>query len=172
VTFARNMQEYRERRQQEREANMRQLAIPSRSLHRGTYAGTTGPAVAKPEPYRDPVLLEMAKGRPCLLPTPCCDHRENTTVAAHSNLLAHGKGKSRKADDCYSVWSCFGSHVWLDQSKASKDLKDAKFMFAHAQQVLAWRLIAMDPNEPERFRKAAARALQQLNATDIYEGTT
>jgi hypothetical protein len=166
VTFAKARAEWLERKAEE-SARVRGGVIPTvRPLVSGTYAGATTGAAPKSQPYRDPVLLEMARGRPCLLPTPCCDHMHQTTVAAHSNQQAHGKGKGRKADDCYTVWACFGAHTWLDQSKASKAEKDAKFAFAHAQQVLAWRLIAMDPNEPERFRRAAQRALERLEMTE------
>jgi hypothetical protein len=140
-------------------------------LHCGTYAGgTTGPA-PKPIAYRDPVLLEMAKDRPCLMLVPSvCNARLDTTAAAHSNWPEHGKAGARKADDCYSVWSCAACHIpWLDQGRAPGWLKRQTFMEAHARQVLAWRLIAMDRNEPERFRKAARRALEHLNATPLPE---
>jgi hypothetical protein len=134
-------------------------------LHKGTYSGgTTGPA-PKDRAYRDQALLDMAQDRPCMLLVPgICNHRTDTTVAAHSNLYEHGKGKGRKADDVYSVWSCFACHGWLDQGQSPARLKRATFMGAHSRQVLAWRQIADDPGEPERFRRAAARALEQLNA--------
>jgi hypothetical protein len=134
---------------------------------------TSGPA-PKTAPYRDPALLEMACDRPCLLMIPAqCSHRTDTTVAAHSNFAEHGgKGKNRRADDCFSVWSCEACHIrWLDQpighGGPTKAQKEAAFMAAHARQVLAWRVIAMDPAEPERFRRAARRALEHLNATPI-----
>ena len=135
-------------------------------LRRGTYGGsTTGPA-PKTEAYRDPVLLEMARGRACLLLV-TFSHPTDTTVAAHSNLGIHGKAGARKADDCYSVWACFSCHSWLDQGDAAAVLKEGSFMGAHSRQVLAWRQIAQDPTEPERYRAAARRALLQLAATAI-----
>lgn len=147
----------------------RLLGAVLKPLRRGTYAGgTTGPA-AKSEPYRDPALLEMARGRPCLLMVPAvCNHRVDTTAAAHSNLAIHGKAGGRKADDCYTVWACAACHIpWLDQGRAPAHVKEQAFMEAHARQVLAWRLIATDPSEPERFRRAARRALEQLGASPI-----
>ena len=49
MTFARNFQEYRERRQAERAANLRALAtVPAHRLHTGTYEGTTSPVKATP----------------------------------------------------------------------------------------------------------------------------
>lgn len=170
MTFGRKFTEWRERREAEKAANLRALCQPTRSLHRGTYTGGTAPAAAKPEPYRDGTLLEMARGQPCLLMVPgLCSHRTDTTVAAHSNLQEHGKGMSRKADDCYTAWGCAACHLWLDQGKARAADKLAVFVAAHARQVLAWRLIVQDPAQPERFRRAAQRALQHLNATPIGE---
>ena len=47
---------------------------------------------------RNPTLLNMAKGEPCLLRVPgVCNGDSDTTVAAHSNQSAHGKGKAMKA---------------------------------------------------------------------------
>jgi hypothetical protein len=165
--FGRSTTDHRERREAERARNLAVLLAGGAGLHRGTYAGgTSGEVVEKTEAYRDPVLLEMARGRPCLLLVPAaCSQRVDTVVAAHSNLPEHGKAMSRKADDCYSAWGCFACHTWLDQSNAAASQKLGVFMAAHARQVLAWRLIEMDPNEPERFRRAAGRALERLNAT-------
>ena len=144
--------------------------MPPPTLHRAVVGGETRAAAPKSEPDRDPALLEMARGRPCLLMIPAiCSHRTDTVVAAHSNLPEHGKSMSRKADDHYSAGSCFACHSWLDQSKAAAAQKLTAFMEAHARQVLAWRLIAMDAAEPERFRRAARRALERLNATPLPE---
>jgi hypothetical protein len=145
-------------------------AVTVKPLARGSYAGSTSGPASKTEAYRDPVLLEMARGRPCLLMVPglCC-HRTDTTVAAHSNSQEHGKGMGRKADDCYSAWACVSCHVWLDQGKADAARRERAFMEGHARQVLAWRLIALDEKEPERFRRAARRALKQLGATPLGE---
>jgi hypothetical protein len=157
----------RERREAEKQANLRGLASSMRTEARGVYAGSTTGSAPKPEArYVDQALTDMAKDRPCLLLVPAiCNHRIDTTVAAHSNLSVHGKAGARKADDCYSVWACSACHYWLDFGKAAGPAKEAAFMLAHANQVLAWRLIAMDQNEPERYRRAAARALQRLNVT-------
>jgi len=161
----REVEEWRLRRVKQRAANLAALAsaVPRRA---STYSGGTTGAAPKPETYRDPALLEMARGRPCLLLVPgVCNHRIDTTVAAHSNLSIHGKAGARKADDQYSVWGCSACHYWLDFSKALANQKESAFMLAHARQVLAWRLIAMDPNEPARYRNAARWALERLNAT-------
>lgn len=139
------------------------------AVRRGTYAGTTTGPAPKTEPYRDPVLLEMARGRPCLLLVPgICNHRTDTTVACHSNLSIHGKAGARPADDCYTVWGCAACHIpWLDQGPAPAALKAQVFMEAHLLQVLAWRQIAGSLAEPPRFRHAAARALRHLGAIPL-----
>lgn len=142
------------------------LVAAAKPLRAGTYEGTTSGPAPKTVAYRDPVLLEMVRGRHCLMRVPgICAGATETTIAAHSNLLAHGKGKSRKADDCYAVACCFSCHFWLDNGMASADDKEVAFMTAHARQMLQWRFIATDPAEPERYRRAARRALDRLNAT-------
>lgn len=164
----RRIEEHAKRRAMERAANMASL-VSTAGGRRGTYAGgTSGVAVVKTEPYRDKDLLDMAKDRPCLLLVPgICSHRIDQTVACHSNLQGHGKAMGRKADDQYTVWGCACCHSWLDRSDTGLLHKSQAFMAAHLRQVLAWRQIAADPTEPERFRRAARRALERLNATPV-----
>lgn len=139
-------------------------------IRRGVFAPVSErcETVPKSKPYRDPALLAMAEGRPCLLLVPgICSHRVDTVVAAHSNLSVHGKSGARKADDIFSVAACHACHAWLDQGPATAKQKEAAFMAGHALQVLAWRNIAAASDEPERFRRAARRALEWLNATPL-----
>ena len=118
----------------------------------------------KTEAHRNPALLEMARGRPCLLmlPDKCLNPSTETTVAAHSNWSEHGKSGARKSDEEYSVWACFACHSWLDQGPATESEKRATFLAAHQRQVHAWHRIAADTKEPARFRKAADWALNHL----------
>lgn len=142
------------------EREPRPIAPAQRS---GVYAGTTAVARPKSEPYRDRALLDLARGRPCLLMVPgCCSHRVDTVVAAHSNWSDHGKAGARKADDCYTVAACHACHAWMDQGPAPAAQKRQHFMAAHALQVWAWQNIAAASDEPERFRSAARRALEYL----------
>jgi hypothetical protein len=137
----------------------------------GTAGATSGVAVPKPVAQRNRALLDMAQERPCLLQVDgVCNGDTATTVACHSNLSEHGKAGARKADDHYSVWGCMACHRWLDQGTAAATRKEPAFMLAHLRQVLAWRQIATDPGEPERFRKAAQWALDLLNATPVGVG--
>lgn len=155
-----------------REERPRAAMVPMAQPVRAVVGGSTSASRPKVKAYRDPALLEMAKGRHCLLRVPgMCVGATETTVAAHSNLLKHGKGKARKADDHYSCWSCFPCHYWLDQGGASAEDKEAAFMAAHVRQVFAWRRMATDSSEPERFRRAARRALERLGATPLGDGS-
>jgi hypothetical protein len=147
------------RARRERIANQR----PPMTLHKGVIGGTTT-ALPKTEPKRNRALLDMAADRLCLLcPPGTCRCTPDSTVAAHSNLSIHGKAKARKADDHWSVWAGAEAHEWLDRSNAPSEVKKAAFMEAHARQIDAWRQVAEDPSEPERFRKAARWALEQLS---------
>lgn len=121
----------------------------------------------KSKPHRNPALLEMARGKPCLLQIPgVCQGGTDTTVACHSNLSIHGKAARRKADDEYSAWGCAACHRWLDQGPAHADVKNLAFQGAHLRQVPEWRairagIVAATPRE----RRAAAWALDLLEAT-------
>lgn len=129
---------------------------------------TTTVSIPKTDPHRSRALLDMARGRLCLLRVPGqCIGGTETTVACHSNKAAHGKAGARKADDEYSVWGCFGCHGWMDQGKAPGYTKDMVFMRAHADQVLEWRRISSSSTVPARDRLAARWALEHLNATPV-----
>lgn len=127
-------------------------------------------AVAKPKEWRNPHLLAMAKGKPCLFRIPgVCNHNPETTVAAHSNLSMHGKAKARKADDCYTAWGCSACHSWLDQGGAEADVKELAFTLAHIDQVLEWRKIALDRTASPKDRASAIAALTRLECWPAVE---
>lgn len=51
-----------------------------------------------------------------------CGSQDGTVVAAHSNLLEHGKGRGLKAHDGMHAWLCYRCHTELDQGrKMSKE---------------------------------------------------
>ncbi len=129
--------------------------------------GFTTAVFAKEPPNRNRALLDMARGRLCLLRVPgVCQGGTETTVAAHSNWACHGgKGMGRKASDAYTIFACASCHSWLDQGPAPKATKQMAFMRAHADQVQEWRRIERDPTEAPRMRNAARWALEQLNST-------
>ncbi len=92
----------------------------------------------KTEYYRDKDLLRLAEGEPCLLmvATNCLGGEGSTTVACHSNLLIHGKGRSIKADDNLCASLCHACHMALDQgSKLSKSERIEMWTQAHKRTV-------------------------------------
>lgn len=118
--------------------------------------------ISKSKPQRNPHLLRMARGRPCLLGLPGCDGGGATTVAAHSNSMKHGKAMGRKADDCFSAWSCASCHRALDQGPASQGEKEVWFGRAHRLQVWWWQRISDDPLSKPKDIEAARWALERL----------
>lgn len=140
-------------------------SAPARASRAAVMADCATPARSMPksEPQRNPHLLSMARGRPCLLRTAMCSFDTTTTVAAHSNLLAHGKGRGRKADDCYSVWACARCHTWLDSSyDADFSEKEEAFMRALVAQVDEWKAISASAASSPKDSAAATWALQRL----------
>jgi hypothetical protein len=163
MTFAKTLAQRRERREAEKAANMEALCTPSRAISRGTYAGSTAGPVPKTQEQRNPHLLAMANGMPCLLLVPgVCSHRIDTVVACHSNQGAHGKAGARKADDQFTVWGCASCHAWLDQGSAPAAYKSLVFAGGMNRQRLAWEQIARSPNESDADRRAAQWALDRL----------
>jgi hypothetical protein len=118
----------------------------------------------KTTPQRNPHLLAMAQGKPCMMRVKCNGEASDTTVAAHSNSQTHGKGIGRKADDQYTVWSCARCHTWLDQSySATGEERQAAWEAAHVRQIAEWRKIA-ESNDftPYKDRVAALWALERV----------
>jgi len=119
----------------------------------------------KHEYYRDKDLLKLAEGEPCLLQASknCLGGDGSTTVACHSNLLIHGKGRSIKADDHHSVWGCSRCHQWLDSSyDADYDTKNIAFQEAYKRQLHAWLDLADNITIKPWRREAARRVLTHL----------
>jgi hypothetical protein len=115
--------------------------------------------------YRDNDLLELAKGEKCLLQIAddCLGDEGSTTVAAHSNFMAHGKAKGLKAEDCYSVWACYKCHSIFDQGGVfTKKEKEDAFGDAMLRQVLEWQKIATTPTIKPWKVEAARNALEYL----------
>lgn len=126
-------------------------------------------AQPKTEAKRNPAVMDMARGRMCMLQAPyTMSHDPATTVACHGNGHQFGKGASRKANDQYTVWGCFECHAWLDQGSATQQEKERVFHLGMFRQMLAWEQVASSESEPQRFRRAAEWALDQLQA-DEYD---
>lgn len=101
--------------------------------------------------YRNPALLALAKGEECLTRVPSyCWGGHDTTVSAHSNRTRDGKGKGIKAHDWAIAFACGGCHFFLDQSKASREMKLSYFV--PALRLTRQRIIDLGkwPDEAER----------------------
>jgi hypothetical protein len=153
-------------REQKPRAERIAAQAPPKTLHAGTYAGSTKPA-PKTKPWRCAAIMEMARGRRCLFQLHgICNWDWRTTVACHRN---EGKGMAQKQSDEFTCWGCATCHRWYDEGQSARAYKRQVFMEAHLRQVLAWRAVVVEPSEPMRFRKAAAKALERLNATPLPE---
>lgn len=79
--------------------------------------------------YRNRRLLDLARGMLCQMQVyGVCNGREDTTVAAHSNMLMHGKGRGHKASDWAHCWACSACHTWYDQGPAPRAEKELAFL--------------------------------------------
>ena len=70
--------------------------------------------------YYNKKILDGARDEPCVL----CGSI-GTTVAAHSNSLAHGKGVGLKTPSYYVAYVCFHHHNLIDgrEGKLTKEEK-------------------------------------------------
>lgn len=65
-------------------------------------------------------LRDTAKGSNCQVRLPGCTNRKDTTVWAHSDAGAHGKGKGIKADDPFGMHSCGFCHEQMPKLKRAE----------------------------------------------------
>lgn len=127
-------------------------------------AGELAPAapIPKRDYWRSPSYRAMARDKPCMLVLDgiCCRDWA-TTVLAHSNRGADGKGGAIKACDSRAVWACVTCHSWLDQGGAPAAQKEAAWEAAFGRQVLALEEITRGPGKE---RELAAEALRRIRA--------
>lgn len=85
--------------------------------------------------FRSRKLTKAANGRPCVL----CGS-VGTTVAAHSNSLAHGRGAYHKAPDYFVAYLCQRCHDEVDGRAGSltKTEKREKWLSAFVRTVAVW----------------------------------
>ena len=84
--------------------------------------------------YRNKKLLEIIRQSPCQH----CDVENGTIVAAHSNQLRDGKGRSIKAHDYRIAALCYKCHMALDQgAKLSKEERTEMWEEAH-RKTIGW----------------------------------
>ena len=83
--------------------------------------------------YRNKKLLEVIRQSPCQL----CGSENGTVVAAHSNQLRDGKGRSIKAHDYRIAALCYTCHADIDQGKMSREDKQDLWEMAH-RKTIGW----------------------------------
>ncbi len=78
--------------------------------------------------YRDARLLRAVREAPCMM----CGTQDGTVVAAHSNQLRDGKGRSIKAHDYRIAALCYRCHAEIDQgAKMTKEERLEAWESAH-----------------------------------------
>ena len=82
--------------------------------------------------FRSRKLLDGAKDAPCML----CGIEDRTVVACHAN--GFGKGMGIKAPDYFTAYCCYACHMQIDQSKLSREEKDAMWLEAFVKTVAYW----------------------------------
>lgn len=84
--------------------------------------------------YRSKKLLETVRESPCQM----CGIEDGTVVAAHSNQLKDGKGRSIKAHDFRVAALCFRCHFEIDQgSRLSREERVNQWELAH-RNTIGW----------------------------------
>lgn len=110
-------------------------------------------------PIRSKKYLNGAKGSPCTFMAPgICNGDPATTVFAHLNGAAFGKGKGQKAHDIAGLDACFACHAYIDTGHGTKPLmSDAEFYWHLLRGVVltmvnrARRQIIVVPLDPEHL---------------------
>lgn len=84
--------------------------------------------------YRNPKLLQAVRDAPCMR----CGANDGTVVAAHSNQLRDGKGRSIKAHDYRIAAMCYRCHAEIDQGpKLDRQQKIEAWEDAH-RKTIGW----------------------------------
>jgi hypothetical protein len=109
-------------------------------------------------PIRSRKYLNGAKGSPCTFMGPTCNGNPETTVFAHLNGAAFGKGKGQKAHDIAGLDACFECHSYIDVGHGTKPLMtEAEFYWHLLRGVVltmlnrARRGIIIVPLDPEHL---------------------
>jgi hypothetical protein len=84
--------------------------------------------------YRNKYLLEVVRDAPCM----ACGAQDGTVVAAHSNQLRDGKGRSLKAHDYRIAALCHSCHMELDQGKKMGKAERMEFWEEAHRATVGW----------------------------------
>ena len=120
-------------------------------------------AIPKQPRYVDRHLLDMARGQPCLLQSPLCNHNCETTVACHGSGVANGKGMGYKVGDHLTVWGCSDCNHYTDAyGGATAAEKQAVFEAGLLRQMKIWTDLVYSDHTPVRDVASARAALAQF----------
>lgn len=120
--------------------------------------------IPKEPRYVDRHLLDMARGQPCLLQSPLCNHNPETTVACHGSGVANGKGMGYKVGDHLTVHGCSDCNHFTDAyGGATAAEKQAVFDAGHKRQVQLWTDLARNVFASPRDQDSARDALEQID---------
>lgn len=110
------------------------------------------------EPIRSRKYLDGARDQQCTFRGPMCCADDATTVPAHLNSAAFGKGMASKAHDIAVLDACFACHFYIDVGHGTKPLmSDADFYWHLLRGVVATmvnrarRQIIIVPLDPEKL---------------------
>jgi hypothetical protein len=108
-------------------------------------------------------LLDLARGRPCLIQSPICNNNCETTVACHGSGVANGKGMGYKVHDWLTAWGCSDCNHYTDAYKgATAENKRKAWQAGHIRQIAAWTHIATNKVGSKRDIEAAKWAIEMI----------
>jgi hypothetical protein len=84
--------------------------------------------------YRNKKLLEIVRRCPCA----GCGIEDGTVVAAHSNQLRDGKGRSIKAPDYRIAALCYNCHYAIDQGTRMTKQERVDFWEDAHRKTIGW----------------------------------
>ena len=104
------------------------------------------PIIQKYEHFRSKKLTDSARDQYCQN----CGSM-GTTVAAHSNLSAHGKAGAMKASDEFTAFLCGPCHFWYDAGRGER-IADPSHMWEPEERQEMWHA-AHDKTLHELFKQ-------------------
>ena len=94
------------------------------------------PPRQKQPPLVSRKLRQSARGQPCTLRLPCCNHDPETTVLAHLRYFGWA-GVAEKPHDLLAVYACGACHAAMD----SRDADSGMFGFEEILRALGETLM-------------------------------
>jgi hypothetical protein len=77
-------------------------------------------------------LRKLARGKPCMIRLPGCNHDRSTTVLAHYRLAGYAGTGTKPDDFAFGSWSCSACHDLVDGRVKTEHSRDV-LRLAHAE---------------------------------------